>query len=116
MKYINKNDEDENYPLVYSTDPKPKPLPEMKCISCDKVIDRTEKTSTLRPDGDEWNHGMVGTIAANYGSIHDSDVFFIAICDDCITKKKEEGTLIYRYNYLFDKQGDVYEYHRRSTE
>ena len=115
MKFKNKNDDDEDYPLVYSTDPKPKPLPEIKCICCDKVIDRTDKKSTHLPDSDEWNYGMVGTISANYGSIHDSDVFFIGVCDECITKKREEGTLIFRYNYLFD-EGDEYGYGRRSTK
>ena len=113
------NNEDEN-PLVYSTEwpngkkPKP-PIESIKCICCEKVIDRTDKKSKHNPIGDEWNGGMCGRIDANYGSIHDSDVFFIGLCDDCTTRKREDGTLIFRYNYMFDK-GDEYGRGNRSTQ
>jgi len=79
----------------------------VKCICCGKDIKLLDNDPQLNPIKNMWKQGMVGGISANYGSKHDADVFFIAICDVCITKKKEDGSLIYRYNYIFDK-GDNY--------
>jgi len=43
---------------------------------------------------------MAGRISAGYGSNHDTNVYMIAICDDCITEKMAEGKLIYAYTYM----------------
>jgi hypothetical protein len=40
------------------------------------------------------NDGIIQTIDAGFGSIHDTDVFIIAICDECITENLEDGTLL----------------------
>jgi hypothetical protein len=40
------------------------------------------------------NDGIIQTIDAGFGSIHDTDTFIIAICDDCITENLEDGTLL----------------------
>jgi hypothetical protein len=34
----------------------------------------------------------------------DGDQFVIAICDDCITEKLEEGIIAYTGNYMFNGQ------------
>ena len=38
--------------------------------------------------------GIIQTIDAGFGSIHDTDVFIIAICDECIKENLEDGTLL----------------------
>lgn len=47
-----------------------------------------------------WRNGVVGLIGANYGSGHDGDEFIIAVCDDCITKKKMTGNIAFIDNYM----------------
>ena len=47
-----------------------------------------------------WGDGLVHKVSAGYGSTHDGDQFIIAICDDCITKKKMTGTIAYVDNYM----------------
>lgn len=95
------------------------------CICCDKKITllhpehldgKTEEdvvfNKSKRPVGrrDEeieidagsqmWNDGVVHKISAGYGSCHDGDEFIIAICDECIIKKKATGNIAYIDNYM----------------
>lgn len=97
----------------------------MMCICCDKKItllypehldEKTEEevvfNKSKRPVGrrDEeieidassqmWNNGVVQKISAGYGSCHDGDEFIIAICDECIMKKKATGNIAYIDNYM----------------
>ena len=51
-------------------------------------------------DNQMVNNGIIQIINAGYGSIHDGDQIIIAICDDCITKNLEDGTLLYFGNYM----------------
>lgn len=44
--------------------------------------------------------GIIHIIDAGYGSMHDGDQIIIAICDDCITDKLKDGTLLYFDNYM----------------
>ena len=44
--------------------------------------------------------GIIHIIDAGYGSTHDGDQIMIAICDDCITDKLKDGTLLYFDNYM----------------
>lgn len=44
--------------------------------------------------------GIVSEIAAGYGSDFDGDVLIIGICDKCIRKGYEEGSLLFSHNYL----------------
>jgi hypothetical protein len=54
-----------------------------------------------------WNDGLVHKVSAGYGSSHDGDEFIIAICDDCIKKKKLTGNIAYVNNYmLYPLKGD----------
>lgn len=68
-----------------------------------------DKVERERGDGEKWTEttnnrmwdgGIVYIIDAGYGSSHDTDRFVIAICDDCVSKKKESGTLLYYGNYM----------------
>lgn len=45
--------------------------------------------------------GIMASVDAGYGSIHDGDKFILAICDSCITKGIEDGTLLYVGNYMY---------------
>ena len=97
----------------------------MMCICCDKKITllypehldgKTEEdvvfNKSKRPVGrrDEeieidagsqmWYDGVVHKVSAGYGSCHDGDEFIIAICDECITKKKATGNIAYIDNYM----------------
>lgn len=97
----------------------------MYCICCDKdainpISD--EKTSEeeylweteTRNVGDDIrsfninnrmiSNGIAHIIDAGYGSTHDGDQFIIAICDECITKKVEDGSLLYWGNYMSKDQ------------
>lgn len=67
-----------------------------KCICCDKPITKHDIETNIHPLKQErglWNDGVVGVISAGYGSSHDMDRFYFAICDDCITLKLSNGNL-----------------------
>ena len=87
----------------------------MYCICCkkDKVIpyepfnlgdkkseedllwkDEVKNNRTITIDNEMVNSGIIQTISAGFGSIHDTDTFIIAICDDCIKENLEDGTLL----------------------
>jgi hypothetical protein len=68
----------------------------------EKDVDATEIRKTT-VNNRMWNDGIVKVISAGYGSSHDTDQFVIAICDNCITKKQEDGTLLYYGNYMESK-------------
>jgi hypothetical protein len=54
------------------------------------------------------NDGIIQVIAAGYGSIHDGDMFIIAICDQCINLKIEDSSLLVYDNYMgYDVSGKV---------
>lgn len=88
----------------------------MKCICCNKFIkcihdnvSQEDAVFTIEKNGSEykkaenrmWLDGVTGNISAGYGSIHDGDMFVIAICDDCIKEKKDSGSLAYIGSYMF---------------
>lgn len=66
----------------------------------------TQKVSTA--DNRMWNDGIVQIISAGYGSKHDTDQFVMAICDECINEKQDQGLLLYYGNYMnpgeYDKE------------
>lgn len=90
----------------------------MYCICCKKnnvnSFDKESKSEEEflwekeeRKDGGVFNvnnqmvdNGIIHIIDAGYGSIHDGGQFIIAICDDCIDKNKEDGSLLYYDNYM----------------
>lgn len=62
---------------------------------------------TVNAGSKMWNDGLVHKVSAGYGSCHDGDEFIIAICDDCIKKKKLTGNIAYVDNYMgYPLKGD----------
>jgi len=80
----------------------------MYCICCkknkitpyDPLMDgqlgepKTEEELLWKDEVKNVNDGIIQTIGAGFGSIHDTDTFIIAICDECITENLEDGTLL----------------------
>ena len=56
--------------------------------------DEVKNSRPLNINNEMVNDGIIQTIDAGFGSIHDTDVFIIAICDECITENLEDGTLL----------------------
>ena len=56
--------------------------------------DEFKNGRSLTINNEMVNDGIIQTIDAGFGSIHDTDVFIIAICDECITENLEDGTLL----------------------
>ena len=69
------------------------------CVCCGAEIKNIsgERLGTEDDWCSMWGGGIVGKIDAPYGSIHDGDMYVIAICDNCVKEKK----LRYVGNYLF---------------
>lgn len=92
----------------------------MKCICYNKKISLLQENSlkeskivfkreqrivrdrviTLDAGSEMWNGGIVGLISAGYGSNTDGDEFIIAICDECLATKKDNGTVAVVGNYM----------------
>jgi len=68
-----------------------------KCICCKTTILKPlypPEEITLNPLEQErgpWDGGIVTLISGGYGSRHDLESYYIAICDSCLSKLKEEG-------------------------
>ena len=76
------------------------------CIRCD-----TEIISSFPLDGNTndtndvldklmWNDGGVDTFSLNYGSIYDSNVYAIGLCDKCLKKLIKDKKILFLYNYM----------------
>ncbi len=91
----------------------------MKCVCCNKPIkaiygDISQEESVfkvqekrngntiveIKAENRMWLDGVVGNISAGYGSSKDGDQYVIAICDDCITEKIEDGSMAHTGNYM----------------
>jgi len=61
------------------------------CVCKKKVISKIndEHIHPLRQEEGMWSDGTVENITFGYGSAHDMDTYYIAICDNCITELKE---------------------------
>ncbi len=76
----------------------------LKCICCNKIIEPLLHKGEVfnidnHPERGMYMDAAVDVIAANYGSIYDGNVYLIALCDDCIKKKKP----ILLRNYMDDE-------------
>lgn len=72
----------------------------MNCICCGESIDDSGPTLNSPPENSCWNSGVVDKISSGYGSIHDGSVFLICVCDKCLTQKRDNGTIIFLYDYM----------------
>ena len=63
------------------------------CVCKEKVISKVNEKSIhpLLQEQGMWADGAVEKITFGYGSKHDMDSFYIAVCDDCIDELKESG-------------------------
>lgn len=62
----------------------------------DKTTDGRYKTI----DSEMIDGGIIQIISAGYGSKHDGDEVIVAICDDCVSEKLEDATILYFDNYM----------------
>ena len=97
----------------------------MKCICCNSNVSYTEGIKGKNSISDEeavfsreerpnmsdigaenrmWSGGIVSKISAGYGSVLDGDQFIVAICDECIKEKMEDGTIAYISNYMMSHE------------
>jgi len=97
----------------------------MRCICCNKLVkpytpanplshedsvfkieERRYKlegqhiTETIKAENRMWLHGAVANVSTGYGSSLDGDQFVIAVCDNCLLDKVEDGTIAYTGNCL----------------
>ena len=55
---------------------------------------------TLTINSEMIDNGIIHIIDAGYGSKHDGNKLIIAICDECIIKNLDDGTILYFDNYM----------------
>jgi hypothetical protein len=93
----------------------------MYCICCNKnkvkplLSDNIQEEDVLWSKGGESeninngmiNEGIIYLIDAGYGSKHDGDRFLIAICDECITEKVNDATILYFGNYIYPEDSFI---------
>lgn len=55
-----------------------------------------------------WLDGVVQKITFGYGSIHEEMSFYIAVCDDCITKEQKAGRATNVYDIVKARNALMY--------
>jgi hypothetical protein len=64
------------------------------CCKCEKKVIKPLHSERIKPLTQEcgmWDDGVVEKITFGYGSRHDMDSYYVAICDECITDLKDRG-------------------------
>jgi len=77
----------------------------MKCLICEKKLELLYPPGRNEPPSEMWDGGVVGTMWGGYGSTHDGDGYYIALCDACLEAKLP--LLEYRGNENDDGWGSV---------
>ena len=83
----------------------------INCICCGKKIELLNKIQGVSDDkifsdpnwnanSQMWNDGVVEEMSAPYGSCHDGDTFYLAICDKCVDEGYRNGRLRYKCDYI----------------
>lgn len=76
----------------------------LPCICCGKELFQSmedEQKITLDSVSHQpFSGGMAAPIDAGYGSIFDTNVYIVAICDVCIEQKCRENKLTFIYSYM----------------
>jgi len=57
--------------------------------------------NTLTINNEMIDNGIIHIIDAGYGSKHDGSRLIIAICDECIGKNLDDGTILFFTDYMF---------------
>ena len=74
-----------------------------KNISEEDILWKSEKNDDGKfktINNDMVSNGIIHIIEAGYGSSHDGNQVIIAICDNCINDKLEDGTALFFGNYM----------------
>lgn len=81
---------------------KPYPLPNGYGLSHEDSVFKVEerKNIKIRAENRMWLNGIVSNASAGFGSSLDGDEFVIAVCDDCLSKKVEDGTIAFTSDYI----------------
>jgi len=77
-----------------------------KCVAClkNEIVLDEKHAENYKPTymHNEWDGGWVFKLVTGFGSKHDGDMFIGAICDDCIQKFQDDGTLNYLGSYILE--------------
>ena len=66
---------------------------DLKCICCGEKL-KFIGHGDFDPSVDMWQKAGVHQFVPGFGSRYDSTEFVVGICDDCLTKKLEDGLII----------------------
>jgi len=66
---------------------------ERTCCVCkiNSIKPLSEFTDALKQEQGMWDDGTVEKVSFGYGSRHDCNYYYIAICDDCLDDLKSSG-------------------------
>lgn len=64
----------------------------IQCVVCSKTLISMDLAGN--EDFDMVDGGIVGEIRAPYGSIHDSALLQVGLCDDCVSSGLASGRVI----------------------
>jgi hypothetical protein len=67
-------------------------------------------------DNQMVHDGIIQIVDGGYGSKHDGDRFIIAICDNCISEKIKETTILYWGNYMYSSEDFISEEIKKSKK
>lgn len=78
------------------------------CVCCSKAITTIfDGVEEYRPEykleSGMYSDAIVDSVVAGYGSIHDGNSYYVAICDECTGKALDDGRLAYKFNYTGSK-------------
>lgn len=67
----------------------------LKCICCGKKLERCLDAGDVEvePEVDAWDYAGVHLFVPGFGSRHDMSDIVVGICDDCIDKRLEDGSI-----------------------
>lgn len=85
-------------------------LKSLPCVCCGKsltIAAGDEEFTVNTVDRQGFYDGIAGVISAGYGSTLDTNVYMIAICDDCTRKKVDESKLTFVYSYMPNANGSA---------
>lgn len=66
--------------------------------------EQTKDDILLTINNEMIDNGIIHIIDAGYGSKHDGSRLILAICDECISKKLDDGTILFFDDYMFNNK------------
>jgi len=80
-----------------------KDIQSFECVSCGfeiKMGDPLSYRESFKFEELIFDGGVIEKMYAGFGSKYDGDIFYLAICDECIKKKKKQGRILIINNYM----------------